>query len=1585
VLFVARKSWFERISELLRVSLYQGERNVASEHTTEHLQIERLKELMNYCQKAARLRQRTVSDVAAHDGFRRYEHELEGIPGLVLNAAQDNEETENWLSLKRVTETRPPVPSSRLLQLWMLPSNDPDKLPVLKGEVLANELAEMLGEGLAYEDVGQEDALVALEVYPEGEVLKSEFSQYLDQAWRPWAAKEKTVRESVKLYGQLFELRQDIRKGSGSSQIELVWGIGVGLWDREGQRYRYPLITQAVELVLDEKTSILSIRPREVPPRIETDWFDANGIDGVKDLKEFWQRYIDQTEESITPFSRTSFDLVLRHANSCMDSGGVYWPDRRDPEDIMLPAPDDHLCVTDSWVIFARPKGASEYLRDLDALFGKVSSATDLPEAVAKLVTEPSKEIDDQFLPRMRGLLATYHDITSGNGDGVFETDRVRELYFPKPFNNEQVKIVQYLEKYPCVVVEGPPGTGKTHTIANVICHYLAMGKRVLVTSMKEPALSVVQEKIPEGIRSLVVPLLSGDEDAQKRFQNAITQIASQVQGIDRSATRSEIERLDVQIEQLHGRLAHVDFQLRELATRALTPLMVDGVYIDPSDAAQELVNATEGHAFIPDEFDGSETFRPSFDEADVEALRAARFALGPDVVYAGAPLPDSAHLPTASEVRKLHEDLKKGNSLREKIEKGDIPPAAEGVTLERLEAIGRDLKVLSAETSFLEEHGELVAHVARDEFKRIQGDFEVFGVEVIAQADRYNQLRKSAISLPKGLESGQDEEVIQAIRQLADGRKPFGMAGVFGKREQKAMLAEIRIAERPVSTPDQWKEVLEWIELLRDLRVQVTRWEEFASLLGMPQAAKDRRGWESVLHSYLRYQRVQRALDLVRNIQPEVKEVFPTLAVSGSMARGSIQGVVTPVLEQHLQFIKLQQTERQRDELAAKFGEGSVEILEKARQLVLGRLGDSALQGDGLEQWWNAMCSTLERLRGLARHLEVVSRVTQLIAESGAPRYASLLKRHVMEGQADPLSGDLLRAWRLKRLDSMLESTLCHRQLKDLAAQRKEITQRLAQSYEEAVIRRAWLGLAEKATPAVKSALKAFQIAIQKIGKGTGIRAERYRQNARAAAAEVTDAIPCWIMPHYRVSESLPAELGCFDLVIIDEASQSDLSALPALLRGKKALVVGDDKQVAPEVVGYEEKQIRQLVNTDLVQQVPTYRQAMSPERSLYDLYMVVNAGTSIMLKEHFRCVGPIIEYSKREFYNHELIPLRVPVQSERLDPPLIDILVTDGHRSGTKDVNVPEARVIVDEIKRIIADGKASQHAKKRTIGVVTLLGTAQAKYINELVLREIDPKDISARQIACGDARTFQGEERDIILLSMVAGPDKDARAATGAETKKRFNVAASRARDRMYLVRSVTEADLSVKDELRLGLIRHFTSPYAQDVQRQRDLRQLCESGFEREVYDALVERGYVVTPQVRFGSQFRIDMVVEGEGDRRLAVECDGDSYHGPEHWLADITRQRILERAGWTFWRCFASQWTRYRQDMLEDLLSRLDELDIRPMGGEATSPSIYTEHRRVCSAVGDGGSATATSSAAGMVVDVGSMGRRDSMPLEVA
>lgn len=176
--------------------------------------------------------------------------------------------------------------------------------------------------------------------------------------------------------------------------------------------------------------------------------------------------------------------------------------------------------------------------------------------------------------------------------------------------------------------------------------------------------------------------------------------------------------------------------------------------------------------------------------------------------------------------------------------------------------------------------------------------------------------------------------------------------------------------------------------------------------------------------------------------------------------------------------------------------------------------------------------------------------------------------------------------------------------------------------------------------------------------------------------------------------------------------------------------------------------------------------------------------------------------------------------------------------------------------------------------------------------------------------------------------------------------------------MYLVRSVELEDLSEADKFRRNLIGHFATPFAQDEGRVEDLRTLCESPFEREVYDELTQRGYWVKPQVGVG-EYRIDMVVEGHHDSRLAVECDGDKYHGPEKWNDDMQRQRVLERAGWVFWRCFASTFIRRRKDTLDDLLKMLVERGIEPIGAEGAPRSMHTEHRVICaSTVLDGSQA---------------------------
>jgi very-short-patch-repair endonuclease len=334
-----------------------------------------------------------------------------------------------------------------------------------------------------------------------------------------------------------------------------------------------------------------------------------------------------------------------------------------------------------------------------------------------------------------------------------------------------------------------------------------------------------------------------------------------------------------------------------------------------------------------------------------------------------------------------------------------------------------------------------------------------------------------------------------------------------------------------------------------------------------------------------------------------------------------------------------------------------------------------------------------------------------------------------------------------------------------------------------------------------------------------------------------------------------------------------------------------------------------------------------MLPGGSLYDLANAMFPGRRIMLHEHFRCVEPIIRFSM-QFYTEPIIPLRIPKTSERLDPPLIDVYVPYG-RKGRGQINMAEAEAIVDEIVKIVGDPAY----KGRSIGVISLIGTKQAHHIQTQLFARIGEEAYVEHGITCGNPATFQGKERDIMFLSLVECPETQS-AKTALLWEQRFNVAFSRARDRMYLFRSVDEAELQ-PDDLKARAIRHFKAPMETATPIVDDLIELCDSDFERDVFRRLCSLGYRVVPQVRVAG-YAIDLVVEGANDRRLAIELDGDKYHTPEQWTDDLVRQRTMERMGWRFWRCWGSSYYLDPDSCIGDLVQTLDSLSIEPLGGEA-------------------------------------------------
>ena len=525
------------------------------------------------------------------------------------------------------------------------------------------------------------------------------------------------------------------------------------------------MVGRLVEMSLNPVTAEVEIRPRDVDARIEIDWYASVDNPGVADLEKAAKEFFGKATTTFSPFDRGTFEPLLRTAATNLDANGIYWPNEVPAEDRTLPKADDKLKVTDTWVLFARPRTNSLFLQDLEKLKKQAEEAESYPPAVAAVVTDPDTTNPVVELPPFRGVSASYHSERSTSGK------KARDLYFPKPFNDEQVRIVQLLDISDGVVVQGPPGTGKTHTIANVICHYLAEGKRVLVTSMKDPALAVLQEQLPEEIRPLAISLLTSEQEGMKQFEHAIHKIASEVQGLDRGSTARAINHLEESIDALHGKLAGIDRKIGEWAKRNLAKVTLETEEIDPQDAAREVVRNAGQFEWIPDSLGIAPEFAPQFSDADVVRLREARRALGQDIDYLDASLPQLVEFPDSKALLEVHQDLSQFEKLKQGVENGDVPALADSSQ----ETLALAQQLLTHIEALQRLRDEVVqAHrpwtvAMRERLRRGGNDnllpmLEALGAELEQAVEWRKAFLERPVTTPAGIEL--DTELVEAVRQ---------------------------------------------------------------------------------------------------------------------------------------------------------------------------------------------------------------------------------------------------------------------------------------------------------------------------------------------------------------------------------------------------------------------------------------------------------------------------------------------------------------------------------------------------------------------------------------------------------------------------------------------------------------------------------------------------------------------------------------------------------------------------------------------------------------------------------------------------
>jgi very-short-patch-repair endonuclease len=1419
-----------------------------------------------------------------------------------------------WLRLPRLQEIAAPE-LDEVLRPWVTLPKSPEKSPELKSEIIIFE---------GKREVARKRIEDHLEV-------RELFDWYVEFQWEPWAGAERPRRKTIARYNQLFSLQQAIATEGAETPLELAWGIGYASWKKEGfaTPVKHPLLVQPCEVTLNEKTFDLEVRPRDVEPRLEADCYFEMELPGVRQLEAFWRSALATGANRVNPFEASTFDGTLKSAVGHLDPSGAY---EVRTEDVTPPVPNDKLKITNTWVLYGRKRSGDIFLEDIRRLKKKVEDAASLPGVIRSFVEHGDSTVRVRPEQPFRGL-----STSDGGSDAM-------ELFFPMAYNDEQVSIIQKLHANDGVVVQGPPGTGKTHTIANVICHYLAQGKRVLVTAKGESALAVLQDKLPEAVRPLSVALLSDERDGMKQFEHSIQTIASSVASMNPTRAAAKIAAAELQLNQLHAKISHVDRTVAAYASKHMQTCQFQGRDVMPEEMAKVVLQDAQAHDWFDDEPPAALNGVLPFDDAAVTSLRRARMVVGPDLAYLGCSLPAADAFPLWLDLLGLHRDLVKAKSIDASVSQGDILALVDS----RLETFEK----AQALVTFLEDRIALKAKLAGarqpwldtlvKRFADMQPDDAVLQalLAVVADVGRLEHQRRGlvakAVEVPADAEL--NDEVAEALTRLIAGKSAFPFP--FGKGEARKLIAAANVTGAAPSSKGDWELVQATLGWRIEARKVLARWNSLSAEFGL---AKPDAGVEAGFKKVVSWQSGiedvrQLVFDYDAELHARLEEAFGKRTADRMWDGGeTFVAEAYSSLQAHVDKGRLAYAMKRVQELVRKLEEHRGGIVSQLRAFLTDSLGLPTADEAELQATWLSLQAELPRLTALLPSLHEIARVTATIEAAGVPKWARRLRTQEASADMDAITpANWLDAWNWRQAVIFLDAIDGHHKVRLLFDERKALTTALARTYQELVAEKTWLGVFQNSPDLVRQALAAYLTAVQAMPKGEGVRATRFRRNAREAMQRAYLAVPCWVMPHWRVSETLPAAIGLFDLVVVDEASQSDIWALPALLRGKKLLVVGDHKQVSPTTFTAEAR-IEELLRRFLSNQ--PHGAQMAPGMSVYDLARVVFAGNSVMLKEHFRCVPAIIEFSNREFYEGDIRPLRVPKANERLDPPLVDVFVKGGFRKG--DVNDPEAKAIVDEVESILANPLCDG----RSIGIVTLLGTSQAALIHEMVSARISPIDVVARKIAIGPPPVFQGRERDIMLVSMVLGPG-DRAAANRADMHQRFNVALSRARDRMYLFRSVGETEFK-EDSLNGKVMSHFKQPFRQDAQKVQALRERCESGFEFDMFDELVKRGFRVEPQVPCGG-YRIDFVVEGNEGRRLAIECDGDRFHGPGQWQDDMVRQRVLERAGWTFWRCFASSFVRRREAVLSDLMQTLQKLGIEPLGAESVDNTVWVHYKEV-------------------------------------
>ena len=1317
-----------------------------------------------------------------------------------------------------------------------------------------------------------------------------------------WVEKQLAIEEVRNFFDTLYIKYLELNKETET--LELV--IGNGIVRIKEQNVYYPVLLKKIKIDFNAKDNILILSDphtnESFSPNLYTNFL--NEIDDIH-LENVFELEKEVKEKNLHPLNRKeTVDFFKKFIHSLTNRG--FFIEDGDIEDLKEYG---DIFIEDNPLIFIRKKETG-IVKAIENITEKIENSGEIPAHLYELVGVASEEENE-------------------NTEKDF---REEEILFVKDANTEQVNIAKQIEKNNAVVVQGPPGTGKTHTIANLLGHFLAQGKNVLVTSQTKKALRVLKEKIPKSIQGLCISILDDDNSDMRK---SVETISEKLGNFTSEKLKKEVVELEkIRIKECSD-LENITDQMCGIRYRESKSIDFNEETFFIKDIAKYLRENPEIAGKIPgkiselvpcpitnDEFSFLKTkYRQQVSESEEKEI-----VLG---------LNNISDYLDISEFEELVNDKKHTWKELEKL----LNDNSFNIDSNILYVNGKEIIDLK---KFKENYDvrQTIPKELTEDMEKWKVDVAISGgtdngnkinwqnfIEDIKELHEYlNNLRPklfkkridfSGIALP---------DAVKMIQELKNAfNNPGLMFSLNIKKAKNRIGSRITLNEETVKDVAECNLLLEYFNLLIQEKELKESWKELIENNGGISA--DSLGgsfidyaFESVkeIEYFLNWNYKEKAklLKNIENLGINRNCLFKETNISMEEIKDILNSAknIEKIMEIGSKALKLSE----KEEKYSLYTEKIKNITKK--DSILDEKIKNAVVNEEIKEYSKNL-KQLEILTAKQEHYKKREDILERINKTAFKWYEELKNGKIEEIE------DICEVWKWKQLSQELEK-LEKEPYEDLEKKALEKRENIKKATLELVEKKSWYHvlhfIEKKENLMVSQALRGWEQTIQKIGKGTGKNASLYRKQAKEKMNICQKAVPAWIMPMNKVIDTLNPAENKFDVIIIDEASQSDISSLVLLYMAKKVIIVGDDKQVSPLDIGVSVEKVNSLrekyikgkiINDDLY----------GLNSSLYSV--AATTYRPLMLKEHFRCVPEIIGYSNKTSYDLKIKPLRESGSSD-LKPAVINYKVP-GMRDEKRKINELEAKTVVSLIKACM---EMKEYADS-SFGVISLLGDEQSDLIQKMIVEKIDVTDIEKHDILCGNSSHFQGDERDVIFLTMVDSnsgevPLRVMTDGTESARKKRYNVAASRAKNQMWVVNSLdVDNDLKTGD-IRKEFLEYVSSP--KEMILTEEMEKNSESVFEEKIAKYLISEGYHIEQQWEAGL-YKIDMVALFQ-DKKVAIECDGEKWHSTEERIReDMERQNVLERCGWEFIRIRGSRYFKNPESIMKALIEELNRKGIYP------------------------------------------------------